>query len=78
MSDILNQIVAVKHEEIAAAKKKRSLEAMREDAGVALSALKVDGGAVRNDFLMQLQADILGDCLGWDEMVKFGKCDVTR
>jgi len=32
MSDILNQIVAVKHEEIAAAKKKRSLEAVREDA----------------------------------------------
>jgi indole-3-glycerol phosphate synthase len=32
MSDILNQIVAVKHEEIAAAKKKKSLEAMREDA----------------------------------------------
>ena len=32
MSDILDQIVAVKHEEIAAAKKKRSLEAVREDA----------------------------------------------
>jgi indole-3-glycerol phosphate synthase len=32
MSDILNQIVAVKHEEITAAKKKKSLEAMREDA----------------------------------------------
>lgn len=24
------------------------------------------------------QADILGDCNGWDEMVKFGKCDVAR
>jgi glycerol kinase len=36
------------------------LDAMREDAGVALSSLKVDGGAVRNDLLMQLQADILG------------------
>jgi glycerol kinase len=36
------------------------LDAMREDAGVALSSLRVDGGAVRNDFLMQLQADILG------------------
>lgn len=35
------------------------LDAMREDAGVALSSLRVDGGAVRNDFLMQLQADIL-------------------
>jgi indole-3-glycerol phosphate synthase len=32
MSDILDKIVAVKHEEIAAAKKKRSLEAVREDA----------------------------------------------
>ena len=32
MSDILSQIVAVKHEEIAASKKKKSLEAVREDA----------------------------------------------
>ncbi len=32
MADILEQIVAVKREEIAAAKKKKSLEAMREDA----------------------------------------------
>jgi indole-3-glycerol phosphate synthase len=32
MSDILDKIVAVKHEEVAAAKKKRSLEAVREDA----------------------------------------------
>jgi indole-3-glycerol phosphate synthase len=32
MTDILNQIVAVKHEEIAAAKKKKPLEAIREDA----------------------------------------------
>ena len=32
MSDILNQIVAVKHEEVAAARKKKSLEAMRDDA----------------------------------------------
>ncbi|HEY9289492.1 MAG TPA: FGGY-family carbohydrate kinase, partial [Candidatus Dormibacteraeota bacterium] len=34
--------------------------AMEADAGVALPALKVDGGAVKNDFLMQLQANILG------------------
>lgn len=32
MSDILNQIVAVKHDEIAAAKKKISLESIRADA----------------------------------------------
>jgi indole-3-glycerol phosphate synthase len=32
MSDILDKIVAVKHEEVAAARKKRSLEAVREDA----------------------------------------------
>jgi glycerol kinase len=36
------------------------LEAMEADAGIALRALKVDGGAVVNNFLMQLQADILG------------------
>jgi indole-3-glycerol phosphate synthase len=32
MSDILDKIVAVKHEEIAAAKKRKSLQAVREDA----------------------------------------------
>ena len=36
------------------------LEAMRADAGIELTALKVDGGATVNDFLMQLQADVLG------------------
>jgi glycerol kinase len=36
------------------------VEAMRGDAASALDTLKVDGGAVRNNFLMQLQADILG------------------
>lgn len=36
------------------------VEAMERDAGRKLAALRVDGGAVRNDFLMQLQADILG------------------
>lgn len=34
--------------------------AMEADIGVALSGLSVDGGASRNDFLMQFQADILG------------------
>ncbi len=36
------------------------IEAMEKDAGIALRALKVDGGAVKNNFLMQLQANILG------------------
>jgi glycerol kinase len=36
------------------------LEAMAADAGCAVAALKVDGGAVANDFLCQFQADILG------------------
>jgi glycerol kinase len=34
--------------------------AMEADIGAALSGLSVDGGASRNDFLMQFQADILG------------------
>jgi len=36
------------------------LQAMETDSGIKLRALKVDGGATVNDFLMQLQADILG------------------
>ena len=36
------------------------LEAMEKDSGVRLTALKVDGGMVRNELLMQFQADILG------------------
>jgi glycerol kinase len=32
---------------------------MREDSGIELSELRVDGGAARNNFLMQFQADIL-------------------
>jgi len=35
-------------------------EAMERDVGITLKTLKVDGGAVQNDFLMQLQADIMG------------------
>jgi len=35
------------------------LEAMAADAGLPLRALKVDGGAVANDFLCQFQADVL-------------------
>jgi len=36
------------------------VECLRADSGLALPALRVDGGASRNDFLMQLQADLLG------------------
>jgi glycerol kinase len=36
------------------------LEAMNKDSGVPLTALKVDGGMVFNDTLMQFQSDILG------------------
>ena len=36
------------------------VQAMEKDAGVKLSELKVDGGASRNNLMMQFQADILG------------------
>ena len=36
------------------------LSAMKSDSGIELSALKVDGGASANNFLMQTQADIIG------------------
>ena len=34
------------------------IRAMKEEAGMAISSLKVDGGASANDFLMQFQSDI--------------------
>ena len=36
------------------------LTCMNADSGIALSQLRVDGGAARNDLLMQMQADLLG------------------
>ncbi len=36
------------------------LDAMHRDSGIAIAELRVDGGAARNDFLMQFQADLLG------------------
>ena len=36
------------------------VEAMRKDAGLSLAGLKVDGGASRNNLMMQFQADVLG------------------
>lgn len=41
------------------------LQAMQNDSGVELSIMKVDGGAIANDYLAQFQADIL-------------RCDVER
>ncbi|GAC89883.1 glycerol kinase [Anoxybacillus flavithermus NBRC 109594] len=36
------------------------LKAMEADSGITLTTLRVDGGAVKNNFLMQFQSDILG------------------
>ena len=36
------------------------VECVQRDAGIDLAALRVDGGAAENDFLMQFQADVLG------------------
>jgi len=36
------------------------LEAMEKDSGIKLSSLRVDGGMVANELLMQFQADLLG------------------
>lgn len=36
------------------------LSAMQADAGVSLKALRVDGGASANNFLMQFQSDVIG------------------
>ena len=36
------------------------MEAMEEDSGIKINALKVDGGATANKYLLQFQADILG------------------
>ena len=36
------------------------IDAMEDDSKIKLAALKVDGGAVKNNFLMQFQSDILG------------------
>ncbi len=36
------------------------LEAMQRDSGLKVQNLKIDGGAARNNFLCQFQADVLG------------------
>ena len=37
---------------------------MRQDSGVAMSQLRVDGGMTKNNLLMQLQADLLNISVG--------------
>ena len=54
-----NHIIRATLESIAY-QSKDLIEVMQEDSGIKLSSLKVDGGAVRNNFLMQFQSDILG------------------
>lgn len=39
---------------------KDNLDVMEKDSGIPIKVMRVDGGAVVNDFLMQFQADILG------------------
>src|SRR5688572_5053539 len=46
------------------------LNAMEEDAGIKLAALKVDGGASANNILMQFQADILGTPVERPEVIE--------
>ncbi len=53
-----NHIVRAALESIAY-QTKDILEAMEQDSGILLQELRVDGGAVNNDFLMQFQSDIL-------------------
>lgn len=54
-----NHIIRAALESIAY-QSKDILEAMQQDSGIDLKELKVDGGAVANNFLMQFQSDILG------------------
>ena len=46
------------------------LSAMQSDRGHATTVLKVDGGACRNDLLMQLQADLAGVCVVRPELIE--------
>ncbi|MBR6735843.1 MAG: glycerol kinase GlpK [Oscillospiraceae bacterium] len=39
------------------------LSAMERDTGLPLVSLKVDGGASKNNFLMQFQSDVIGKCV---------------
>jgi glycerol kinase len=39
---------------------RENLDVMSKDSGMAIEVMRVDGGAVVNEFLMQFQADVLG------------------
>ncbi|PJC87046.1 glycerol kinase [Vibrio sp. HA2012] len=53
-----NHIIRATLESIAY-QSKDVIDAMQADSGIQLTSLRVDGGAVANNFLMQFQADIL-------------------
>lgn len=46
------------------------IEAMQADSGIRLKSLRVDGGAVANNFLMQFQSDILGTTVERPEVLE--------
>lgn len=54
-----NHIIRASLESIAY-KSRDIIDAMQQEVGCELSVIKVDGGASRNDFLMQFQSDITG------------------
>ena len=52
------------------------LKAMEEDSGIVLKALKVDGGACANNFLMQFQSDVLDVRVDRPEVIEIGRAHV--
>lgn len=46
------------------------LKVMQKDSAIALTSLKVDGGAAENDYLMQFQADILNTKVERPEIIE--------
>ena len=64
-----NHIIRAALESIAY-QSKDLIEAMQEDSGLKLTTLRVDGGAVKNDFLMEFQSDILNTNVHRPEVVE--------
>jgi len=46
------------------------VDVMKQESGIAMSELRVDGGASSNDFLMQFQADILGVAVDRPDLIE--------